>query len=417
MEPIMSDTIQDIKDYFTDRFSSPFWASFLIAWLTINWPLPITAIFESAKFNVSIISNYLLNTPASKTFVTPLIIAFAYSILGSSFKEILEILSKTIRSLFSQIDRKGIFYKSISLIEHDKQLARLHRQIKKNEKDKEELTELSAENTRLENEIQNLKIELKNKIDYESQNHTLARENSTLSQELDELKAKLTNLRKSSEAEKTSFHKKYDQKDSNTRKEESSSSESQKTTNLSKPSTYIDKLKSLCDRNILGLFDNPNSRANLLVVLDLLDNDKFFNIDEVIRMSGVKKDIFLKTYKLASSANLITANNAGLTTLTSQGKQKIKELQIDPELLSITKAFEALNISSKKEILSRLRKSSLEVHEIKELIQFNQKTKQLLSELTNENQIHIEGSVFFFGPKPKSHLDSLTPISLPPLDL
>jgi hypothetical protein len=367
----VTDALQDIRDYFTDRFSSPFWVSFIVTWLLINWELPITAIFETDKFTVTFISAYLAKIQSWYTWQLPALLATTYAIFSSSVKEIIDILSKLIRSIFSYLDRKGKLYKSISLIEHEKEIARLERRLQKENKFKEELAEFSLENKRLEEEISSLRLELKNRQDYQSHNSKLSLEN-------DELIKLISDANNQTDEQQP--------EDIESKKEESNEP----------PLTYFEIIRTSCKKDTIKSFYDINSRENLLLILEIVNNKKFYSVEEMAKNSGMPKGQFGKILNLASQAGL-TSGNSNFITLSESGKNKLNELKNDNYLSDLVKALDNIDLLSKSEIISTLRKKSLTLEDIKNTVSFNPNIKTILELLIKDEKIHKEGSVYFYG--------------------
>lgn len=366
----MSEVFQDIRDYFADRFSSPFWISFIVTWLVINWELPITAIFETDKFSVTFISEYLAKTQSWYKWQLPTLLAITYAIFSSSVKEIIDILSKLIRSIFSYVDRKGTLYRSISLIEHEKEIARLERRLQKENNSKEQLVEYSQENTILEKEIESLKLELKNRQDYEEQNNKLSAEINELRNIIDSKNKEPIRIKFSKQQEK-----------------------SEADNNL----TYIQKIKTHCNQETITLLEDPDSRANMLLMLESFGNSTPYSANEIKEKSGMPKEIYNKIFNHANDSGLMGSSH-GQIILTEAGQKKLKELRNDENFQDLIEAINAIDSQTTNEIISILEKKSLTLTDMQNTVSYNQNLLKILKDLISKNIIHKIGKLYFYGP-------------------
>jgi hypothetical protein len=99
------DKIHDFLKELRTRFSSPFFSSFIIAWLIINWRVPVALLFYKTTEWIAVEgSTYIGYIEKSVTFRTgvlwPLIGAFGYTIIAP-------VLKNLIRTLNAYLDSRG----------------------------------------------------------------------------------------------------------------------------------------------------------------------------------------------------------------------------------------------------------------------------------------------------------------------
>lgn len=381
----MSDVIQDIRDYFADRFSSPFWISFIVAWLIINWQLSITAVFETEKFTVAFISDYLNTANTRALLYFPTLIALAYAIFSGAIKETIDILSKLIRSLFSYIDRKGWLYQSISLIEHEKQISRLKRQLQKIESDKTELAELHTENKNLEEQILNFKAEIKDRTDYHTQNSKLAQENHLLNEKISKLEEKISQHKELLEKPETTNPIDYKTKNRE----------------IKKDTKLYEKIISRSSDNIQSLLEDPSSLASLFIILYLAKAGHSYNMQEIFDKSGFKNNKVTETINNALDAKLIHIKSEQILP-TELGLERYIELMKDKSLSELTQLFELADKETETEILELLKEKALPRKKILQLINFNPNADKVLSQLRETKKITLSGSVYFINSQYKT---------------
>ncbi|MDR7091024.1 hypothetical protein [Cellvibrio fibrivorans] len=394
----MTDIIQDVRDYFADRFSSPLWISIIVSWLFINWQLPIAALFETEKFSVAYILEYKSQTTHWCLITIPVILGLAYSILSSSAKETLELLSKTIRNIIAKADRNGRFYKSMSITEHENQISRLKRQLQKIEGEKEQLNELSLENTRLLEEISLLKTkqaEAEEKLlsinELTEKNKTLEKENKKFTRVKinDTVKQKVAPRKISYGTDLVDIINEV----------ENQNTKMVLPNNNIDTSSYYEKIINSCSDSTIESLKDPSSRASLLMALELIDNAGSYSIEEIAKNSGFPQKNLYKSINTAQEAGLVGRSSHKPLSITETGKRKLTELRSDESLADIAQALSKINSFTKQEILSLLKNKSINFNAIKEKVNFNKSLLILLDELVNDKKIHKEGSIYFFGEK------------------
>ena len=99
------DKIQDFLKELRARFSSPFFSSFVLAWLIINWKIPIALLFYKLpewqkEEHSTYISMIQQSVTSYKGIIAPLIAAVCYTLIAP-------ILKNSIRALHAYLDTKG----------------------------------------------------------------------------------------------------------------------------------------------------------------------------------------------------------------------------------------------------------------------------------------------------------------------
>lgn len=141
----MNNFLTDIRDYLHDRFGNPFWLSAIFAWLIINWPITVTAIFQTDLLTVDYIYEYINEKSSFRHLWLPLIFGFIYSIFCGVLKETIEGVAKSCRSFVAEKFNSLGFYRSISIEEHNKKITTLERRIIRNEFKQSEIDELKSD--------------------------------------------------------------------------------------------------------------------------------------------------------------------------------------------------------------------------------------------------------------------------------
>jgi hypothetical protein len=100
------DKIQDFFKELRSRFSSPFFSSFVIAWLIINWRVPIALVFyKSSEFQSTEHKTYFGLVQDCVTtwtgILAPILAAMGYTVVAPALKNI-------IRALNAFLDAKGM---------------------------------------------------------------------------------------------------------------------------------------------------------------------------------------------------------------------------------------------------------------------------------------------------------------------
>lgn len=378
----MTDIIQDVRDYFTDRFSSPLWLSIIVSWLLINWRLPITAIFESDRFNVSYINFYIDGTNHWCLITLPALIGLAYSIFSSSAKETLELSSKAIRSTIVKLDRSGKWYKSISMDLHNSEIDRLKRRLQKIESEKEQLAELSNENTRLLEEVSQLKSSITEK-DIAIQK--LSNANEALKEKPPQSIKNTDNKEKIEKIEKITsedFVKTFE----NALKDQASPA---------RTGYFLEKIIETMPESTIEIINDPSSKASLLLTLSLLNNNGVYTIEEVVMHSGMMH--INKSIQTLLKAELLTNRN-GKPIIAEPGIQKLKELKSEASLAYLAEKFKLIDEKTADEVVKLLQDKALDLENIKKSIEFNPNLKAIIDKLISKNLIHKKGTIYFHSP-------------------
>lgn len=453
----MTDIIQDVRDYFADRFSSPLWISIGVSWLLINWQIPITALFQTENFNVAYIQEYSLNASHWHLITLPFLFGIIYSIFSSSAKETLEVLSKSIRSLIASIDRNGIFYKSISIVEHEKQLSRLKRKIQRIETEKDQLNQAIAENAALTEEkniltnsnsnlvleIENLKsnqtkientnkelekkcsklelsrnvLEEKNKnnlleirtlIEKSNTNEEIKNKINELTKENKNLSSMVQSITEKLEKAATiiELHRNYYTSENHDMEIllidlEEAGILSSKTRNKEQSqeikwtNNYYETIIRNCNSKTKKNLENPNSSESILLTLELIKSVYPYGKDRAFLLSGAPHENMTTTLKLISSAGWVDKNQYFEISLSKSGNDKLNELQNDLKLSNLSKIIKNLEDISEKNILSEIQKGHFSEEELKEKINFTPSITVLLKRLEESGKIKKAGTVYF----------------------
>lgn len=446
----MNDLMQDVRDYLTDRFSSPLWLSIIISWLLINWRLPITAIFESDRFNVSYINFYIDSVDHWCLITLPILFGLAYSIFSSSAKETLELSSKVTRSAIVKLDRSGKLYRSISINQHNSEIDRLKRKLQKIEIEKAEIAELSAEllktqeeNNKLGNNNSILKSEIEilnqKKNEFEIINNELKNSRQKLS-EIKKINEEyfLKNKELDEQLKNNSSHEHKIQKlESEAQTLEREKNEKANKINLIKSTieSYLktqkpneEIIKLILDLENLGItykneaqekskneitisenyyktiiensnnetkenLKKHNSNETIYLILSISLAIKSYKSETFLK-AGVPENIGQKTLPLLLEANYLQNHEKYGIIPTETGFHKLDELTKDARLKDIKNISSLLDKKCEKELLKETKSIHISKDELLKKVYFNPRIDSILGNLVKIGLIKNSGNVY-----------------------
>ncbi|TXR51493.1 hypothetical protein [Reinekea thalattae] len=372
----MFDSINDFKDFLKDRFASPFWLSFILSWLILNWPITVTALFQSHDFNQQFISNYLNNTSIWMHFLFPLGMGFFYSAFSSTLRESMEVLAKYIRGKVIKLLNARNLYESISLKQHEEQIRRFQIQFSKLQRDNQKHEELLDENNSLTQEVKDLRssqIKISDIITEKVLNQS----------GLDDVQKNLL-VEQLKKAELLIAYE-TDEKESNT-------IDSMATSTKNHVSSETWSVDGWATDNEMAL--EANSKFSILKTLLLFESPNAYGgakRADVIKMDTATLE---ETIQLCISAKYLTKLGNSRYSLTETGKSEIQKLKQAPELSAFNKFLTDLQDTSKKEIINALKAHQLKLKELVDKTTFNPSFSTLLKELCDNGTIELRGNIY-----------------------
>lgn len=391
----MSQFFSDARDFFSDRFGSPFWISTLVSWCVWNWKVSITAIFETEKFSVAFLEGYLCETSWSYHLLLPILSGLIYSTLSSSFKETLEIAAKVCRDQISRWDSENNLYKTISKEAYDKKVGMLERQIERISK-----TIAESESTRDQNDALQTEIEKTRARDREIVE--IIREN-IINKNLDDEVKKLRFLKKLHDKGFALTISEEELGNSTSDDYEIEITDGQEDIDA-KNTPKSESFSHADNKNLLGdllkeqnTFNDPNSIKTIFATL-LLARART-KIDSKIppESIGLKNDVFEKCVKMLSESKLVIKTGER-TTITNKGIERLNKLRDELKNDDIIHLINETSTFVKHAILTLLKDQSFSEKQIYQKVPFHPDLPQLIRELEKEEKIHIEGQLYFSGP-------------------
>lgn len=385
----MNQVTTDIKDFFSDRFGSPFWISTVISWLIWNWKLTVTAIFQSEKFSVAVVEEYFKSTPVEIHLIAPVVCGLIYAIGSGLMKESLEIAAKLLRSKLIELDSSGKLYKTVSMEFHRNQLSKLQRQIKRIESDKSVIDELSSQNDELY-----LKLE-----DVEKKSDAVTNLIKELAIEdtlnTEQKKANFIELLHKEQFALTITKDNIPKNDS-------------KNTNIETPDTppiIRSGISASTSRVVSPLarelktyeFDalrDPSSLKTLYLSLLILNNNTRKKEDLEPELLGIPKEVFQKCFQTAKEAKFITEND-DVPGLSAIGVRKLLDLEGKLKTTPTLQILKKHKSNAIEEIVQKLKDRSVSKEDLISSLNYHPELNDLLDSLIDENTIKEEGGLLF----------------------
>ncbi|WP_226596766.1 hypothetical protein [Marinobacter nauticus] len=407
----MQQFFNDFKNYIQDRFGNPFWLSTLFAWCLINWPLLVTALFQTELFNVRYILNYTSSNTSARYIWWPLFFGLGYSIFSGVLKETLEGIAKSFRAYIAQKFMDLGFYPSISLEDHKKEIAILESRLIRNEFKQQDLSNANAEIETLNSDLQSKREQI---IKIESiLIKWITRERYLGFQEKSDLLNELHNIEICSELDSRDIIEPNVEKNFEKDIPEGIKGSTFKTSrNLRKREirdnyeniALFETLEDSESQNILAdairkheaeHVKDPRSLKSLLLTLLLYRSPDLYTHAPKPEQIGLDSKVFNLCANSALKANLLSRLGSQGNALTSSGNDFIqKELGKDEnhKIALILKETERL---ARSKILSTLETKHLSKQEIARTVQYHPEMSRILNQMIEEKQIADKGGVIF----------------------
>lgn len=391
----MSQFFSDARDFFSERFGSPFWISTVVSWCVWNWKVSITAIFETENFTVIFLEEYFSETAWSYHLLLPLLSGLIYATLSGSLKETLEIAAKIFRDQISKWDSNNNLYNTISKDTYDKKVGMLERQIDRISKRIAESESVIDKNDALQTEIEKTKTRDRETVE--------VIRNNIVNKNLDDELRKLRFLKElhdqgfaltiSEEELESSSENEYDIEivEDHENLEETYDPKNISETDADKSNLLGELLKEQKD------FNDPNSIKTIFATL-LLARART-KIDSTISPEsiGLKDAIFEQCTKILADSKLVIKTGER-TTITNKGIERLNKLRNELKNDDITYVIDETSRIVKKSILSLLKNQSFSEKQLYQKTPFHPDLPEIIKELEKDEKIHLEGQLYFSGP-------------------